>query len=258
MGGWADMFMAGAWAATIFDAVVCLGVPIAALVFFAVRRRKLVVPFLLGVIGFLVSQVVLRLPLLAIIQSTAGYAAFATVQPLLATLLVCLSAGLFEETARYLLLRNYTTHFAGFNLGVPLAYGLGHGGLEAILLVGANCLIAMFTPGMVGVVTGPMDALAGVERISAMMFHVGASIVIYQGVTRHKPGYLVLAILLHTAYNLPTGLSSGIASHLVAYEAVLFVASAVFLSVVIALTVRGRRRAGASLWADAEMSTASK
>ena len=251
------MFMVGAWAATIFDAIVCLGVPVGVLVFLAVKRRKLVVPFLLGVIGFLVSQVVLRLPLLAIIQSTAGYAAFATVQPLLATLLVCLSAGLFEETARYLLLRNYNKHFAGFNLGVPLAYGLGHGGLEAVLLVGANCLVAMFTPGMVGVVTGPMDALAGVERISAMMFHVGASIVIYQGVTRHKPGYLVLAILLHTAYNLPAGLS-GVASHLVTYEAALFVASAAFLGVAVGLTVRARRKAGAGLWAGAEESAASR
>jgi uncharacterized membrane protein YhfC len=134
-----------------------------------------------------------------------------------------LSAGLFEEVARWLVLRYWLKQARGWP--EALQFGAGHGGIEAIifgLLVVVN-LVAMFAlttidlaalgvpPGdgatvQAGVVQfwqtpWYMSALAGLERLFAISFHIAMAVLVMRGVMRGQIIYLPAAIAAHTAFN---------------------------------------------------------
>ena len=142
--------------------------------------------------------------------------------PLLA-LAAGLSAGLFEEVARWLVLRYWLKQAWGWP--AALQFGAGHGGIEAILLgllVVANlaAMLALTTidlaalgvpPGEAATVQAGvaqfwqtpwyMSALAGLERLFAISFHIAMAVLIMRGVMRGQITYLLAAIAAHTAFN---------------------------------------------------------
>ena len=174
-----------------------IGSPPGALVWLALRRRTGVKVFLLGAAGFFVSQMLVRQPLLALLGQTDGYRLFTAAHPVAQALFLALTAGLAEETARYLvfclLARNKQPE-----RGTPLWYGLGHGGLEAVL-VGLNSVVLLAAAPETLAAAGGSVALAGVERIAAMTAQVALSFVAYCAL-RHR-GFLLWAILLHGLYD---------------------------------------------------------
>jgi uncharacterized membrane protein YhfC len=133
-----------------------------------------------------------------------------------------LSAGVFEETARYLTMRFWRKDVRTW--GKSLMLGAGHGGIEAILVgaYGFYILIQMIMlHGMgvqeVGALTGAeraqevFNAVSGywgsswydffwaaLERLSAVTFHLSASVLVYQSFRRKNLLWLGLAILWHT------------------------------------------------------------
>lgn len=194
MGGRASM---GTFAA-ICNIVICFGIPLGALGYFLARNRSGAVAFGLGVVGFLVSQVLIRMPLLAMLGQTAWFTVFAITQPVLYALVLAASAGLFEETARFLLLR--TRSKAPFDLRIPIAYGLGHGGLEA-MLIGINSVALLALPDQLALADVSV-ILAGVERIAAIAVQIALSIIVYVAVKRRSVAPFVAALVLHTLVDL--------------------------------------------------------
>lgn len=184
--------------AAICNIIICFGIPLGALAFLLVRDRSCAFAFGLGVIGFLVSQVLMRLPLLAMLGQSAWFTVFTVTQPLVYAFALAGSAALFEETARFLLLR--TRRKAPFRLGIPIAYGLGHGGLEA-MLVGANSVALLALPDQLAPL-GFSIVLAGIERIGALMVQVALSIIVYVAVKRCSVAPFLAALLLHTVVDL--------------------------------------------------------
>ncbi len=282
--------------AAVVNVLICVGVPLAALVYLLAKKRSHLKYFLLGIAGFTVSQLLLRLPLLNLIQGTIVYQTLGVLLPTLTLFLVCLSAGLFEEPARYLFLRfagNVTGERSGkgdnnktqnrplphqgrknsgsrhqnkpsaqqassrphrsaassqvagkkeLDLKIPLFYGLGHGGIEAIALVSINNLFLLFTQQDVLNSAGGMVFLAGLERISAFMLHVALSFVVYYGIMRAKKRYLPFAVLIHTVFNFSIVLLQLGISELW-YECVLLIESLILLIVSVRL-IRGRKVSG--------------
>ena len=114
---------------------VSLLLPPAFLVFYALRHKKQGIwsAWLLGAAGFLVPQILIRFPILAALSRTDGFVAFAQAHPLIYGFALAFTAGLFEVVGRYavarILQKNLTYRRA-------LAAGLGHGGIEAILITG--------------------------------------------------------------------------------------------------------------------------
>jgi uncharacterized membrane protein YhfC len=136
--------------------------------------------------------------------------------------MVGLSAGLFEEGARYLVLRRSMRQVDGWRQGV--LYGLGHGGIEAILLAGVAFFalfqaLALRGGALEGIVPAEqietarlqLDAFwemawyqplwATLERLSAMAFHIMASMFVLRAVRTRQLIWLVGAILAHTLFN---------------------------------------------------------
>jgi uncharacterized membrane protein YhfC len=171
-----------------------------------------------GALVFFVSQLVLRLPwqapLAAWVARSTGAQGPAWIGFLL---LSSLTAGLFEEPGRWLGYRWLLRHQLDRRTGV--AYGLGHGGLEAMLLVGLSVgglLVAALAADAGKLPSGPaLDAVrqqvggltpwqalaGGVERVSAMVLHVGLSLVVLQAFTRGGARWVWLAIALHFSVN---------------------------------------------------------
>ena len=178
----------------ILDIFICFGIPIGGYALLHKKSVKGMKIFLLGVASFVVSQVCIRLPILQLVLPGMPWFLKMQQNPWLYGLFLGLTAGIFEECARLIFMK------AGMhrNLSFPetILFGLGHGGIEAILFLGISCIILMFAPGDTGC-AGILTA--GLERISAITFHVGASLIVAGGINRKKNmRFTGFAIFLHT------------------------------------------------------------
>lgn len=187
---------------------------------FWVRRRFGVglLPFVLGALTFIVSQCVLRLPWqiplgLWVTRRIAGHP-WEQVAWLSAS---ALTAALFEEVGRYVAIRLLVKGERSFRVGVMM--GVGHGGIESMLLVGVSLGVTTLlyvalgrgvSLGMDAATTAkvsesfayltPAGALAGgVERVLSVPFHVGMSALVMEGFLRNQRKWLAWAICLHFA-----------------------------------------------------------
>lgn len=195
--------------ALIFNIFISVVFPLGTLVYFIARRRSLVKPWLLGLATFLVFQLLTRVPLLQYWGTQSWFQNFAANNLVVYSLLLGLSAGVFEEVGRFIVMKLFMKRNHSFADGA--AHGLGHGGFEALALVGINCLVyllvsfGLFTsPALeVGMIqlenTGALNLfLGGFERIFAMMLHVGFSVMVLRGIRKNRAGlHLLCAILIH-------------------------------------------------------------
>ena len=127
-----------------------------------------------------------------------------------------LAAGLFEETGRLvafkMVLRNEEAPVTA------LSYGLGHGGMEAFLLVGMamvnNLLLGMLLMGggeippelaeaadTLTATPAVMFLWSVLERVSAMTVHAANSVLVFAAVRTGKWLLFPAAILLHAGMN---------------------------------------------------------
>jgi uncharacterized membrane protein YhfC len=207
-------FDPGAATGLAVAAAVCLIGPILVALWWHRRSRAPLSAFGAGALVFLVSQVILRLPW----QIPLGRWVQMHSDWLIPFLLFSsLTAALFEETGRWAGYRYLLRKERSPRIGVM--FGLGHGGLEAILLAGlplAGLLVAwvMASRGMIpseraleavrqqaAAVDGWKVLLAAVERASAMAAHVGLSLIVLQMWMRSGKRWLALAIALHFTVN---------------------------------------------------------
>lgn len=216
----------------IVTALICFGIP----VWLAVHciRKAPKGPGLMaictGAICFIVSALVLEQILHSIVLNL--FPALTQI-PAAYILYGCLAAGVFEETARLLGLR-YLCKRQGSSAVIGLGYGVGHGGIEAIMLAGTAMISNVMI--MVTINLGDAETLlaglegdtynaaltqlqqvaeipstgflaSGVERLVAMGMHIALSMLIWMVVTKRLPkwGYVV-AILLHALTNVPAGM----------------------------------------------------
>jgi uncharacterized membrane protein YhfC len=135
-----------------------------------------------------------------------------------------LSAGVFEESARYLSYRYWTKDARTWSRGLML--GAGHGGIEAILLgllAGINFIgLLIVTRSEALLSTFPADQLdaidealiminttpwyglilGAVERVFAIITHLALSILVLQVFVRRSLWWLFLAIGYHAIFNM--------------------------------------------------------
>lgn len=208
----------------------CLSLAVPAALFLAARKRYRARPFplLIGAATFALFVLLLERLVITALLSRPAIQSFLTSRWWIYALFGGLMAGFFEETGRlcafYFLLRRRHN-----SLGGALAYGAGHGGLEAAALCalamlnnlivsvmlnsgGIGFLAAVF-PGWesaAAALSGAPPTLflaAGVERVIAVAFHMAASVLVWMAATGRGPwGLYFLTILLHAAVNFPAGM----------------------------------------------------
>jgi len=215
---------------------ISLILPILVLILFAVRNRRqgIVSAWLLGATGFFVTQMLIRLPILTVLQSQSWFLSFAQHHIFGYAFSLAFTAGLFELAGRFavakLMHKKLTYHRS-------LAAGLGHGSIEAMLLIGMTYVnnliyITMINSGAFDAMvtqtaamgadvaqlelirtqltaTPPlMFALSGFERLLAMTGHTAMSLIVCYGVAHKKVLPCILICLgIHTLMDLTAGIS---------------------------------------------------
>lgn len=133
-----------------------------------------------------------------------------------------LSAGAFEESARYLMYRYWRRDARTWAEGLMI--GAGHGGIEALIL---GFLFIINTTVLLGLANGFLPALApegglaeieaqaaallklpsyqlilgGVERVLTIFVHLALSLMVLHAARRRAPSWLLGAISWHTLLN---------------------------------------------------------
>jgi uncharacterized membrane protein YhfC len=208
--------------------------PIGATIYLGRRYNTSWKAALIGALIFILFQPILRFPLLKLLQGTNWFTYNSVVNPWVIAIVLGFSAAIFENVGRFIAFKFLLKDRLQWKNGI--AYGLGHGGIEAILFAGVhliNAIIAgIYNPSLINQAPA-LYLVGGLERVFAMIFHIAASLIILYGVRNKKYRYLFYAILAHGILDSSIGFIKNIA----ALEAWIG-AFAVFLLVVIIRKIR--------------------
>ncbi len=146
--------------------VLSLLLPIAFLLILQKGRKGVFSAWVAGALGFIVPQIVIRIPILQALGRSSAYRAFAEDQALLFAFLLALSAGLFETAGRFVVLKFGLAKRLSYTTG--LAAGAGHGGIESIALIGLTYINNLVLSVLIN--TGRLDSLpaSGEEAVAAL------------------------------------------------------------------------------------------
>lgn len=179
---------------------------------YAIYKRKFI-PFILGVAAFTLSQMVIRIPLLNILaKESSTYQLWTATKPIVILIFLAFSAGLFEEMARFVAIKFFIKKQTIHN---GIIFGLGHGGIEALLIVGIPVLLNQLIAAQ-----SYELYLSGFERLCAIAIHVCLSIIVLLAVKKRTFRYVIYAIIIHGIINFTISF--------VSMNVTLFVAEAIF------------------------------
>lgn len=253
------MFSTQTIAALAVGAVLAILIPVTAVIVFKMKNRDTWLPSaFIGAGAFILFAMVLEqllhMVMLPVVNnSVVWYSIYGA-----------LAAGVFEETGRFvayktLMKKHYTTKNA-------VLMGLGHGGIEAVLVLGATLLTylaLMIMANSMGIdkvldmaakgnaemaqtlgtqLEGMREynfvkmALGVYERVLAMVFHTCASVWVYKAVT-HKLWLYPAAIAVHAAMDFPMALyQKNVITNITVIYVILTLFAAVMVFVAVKLT----------------------
>ena len=236
------------------------------------RFEMRVQPLFLGAAGFILFALVLEQLLHQIVlRPDAGGGIALKSQPVLYILYGCFAAGIFEETARFLIfhfikyrdnkkavrnLQDGGVRGKARSAGDALSYGIGHGGTEVVLLLGVSMISNIVYSIMInagkqpalgnasqiaaavnGLVTTPpyMFLIGSVERIFAMAIQISLSVVVWFAVyAKHRAWLFPAAILLHALADLPAAMmQTGILASVFLVETIVGISAVVMISIAV-------------------------
>jgi len=233
---------------------LCVLLPVSLAVYFYRKHKVSLMAVLIGALVFIISQIAIRIPLLALLGKQQWYIDMSGSVYALG-LFLGLTAGLFEEVGRYIAMKFFMKKTLSWKNAV--AFGIGHGGIEAIALVGLTILNYIVMSFMIN--SGAFDALVaaqlppevaqqikslliesptvnflagGFERIMTMSIQIAFSVMVLYSVRFKKPLYLIYAILLHGLVDSPLVVLSSMGLNVWAielYVAVLAVIALIYI-----------------------------
>ena len=190
----------------IFASLCSAILPIALTVILCARYKEIWKPILFGALTFTVFQVLIRIPLLSLVlPNQEWFVRLSSAQPVLYALFLGVTAALFEEGGRLLVMLLIMKKQRSASDGI--AFGIGHGGIEAILLVGISSIVLLFTP--TELASSAAIAASGVERLSTLAIQIGFSVMVMKSVREKNYLWLLLAFSIHTALDFGVMLISG-------------------------------------------------
>lgn len=213
-------------------AVFGFALPIGLLIWWRKTRRARLPPFFIGALIFAVFALVLERLLHTVCLLSVNPVSLAlAAKPYLYMLYAGLAAGVFEETGRYVAFRWILRKYPERDTAVT--YGIGHGGIEAMLVLGMTyatyVLLALYyragnspaalaltggseaalaqTLATLGQITPGVCVLAMLERAGTMLFHIALSIFVFLAARdRTQRSYFPFAVALHAIADMPAAL----------------------------------------------------
>ena len=208
-------------AGMITSGIVSLVVPLVALIIWYKKTKARISSFFIGCAVFILFALVLESAMHNLVFKLTGNTITGNIW--LYALYGGLAAGVFEETGRFVAMKFCMKNC--LDKKNSIMYGFGHGGIEAVLVCTVTEISNIVTSFAIN--AGGLDTIlntvtveetkndlyvqlsqlwtldggiffaAGVERISAMTFHVCASYIVYKAIADKKISKYFIAILLH-------------------------------------------------------------
>ena len=226
--------------------IICAVVPIAIWIIWLVKKKEKFTTILVGAATFILFAIILEKPIQnALIFPTMmglpehAASTFINARPVLWAFLLGLFPGVFEETGRFVAYKTVLRNRK--NRETSISHGIGHGGIEQILVLLANGGLVTYLTYAVMINTGTFQIVIDqvmatapdqvellyeqvaqiasfsfanlglylVERLGfAFLYHVGASILVFYACKDKKKFWLYpLAILIHTFIDGMAGLN---------------------------------------------------
>ena len=235
----------------LLEGTLAVLMPIAVLIIWKIKTKAKLVPFWIGCLIFPVFALVIESVCVAGIAFADKKMLNLLSNNLLLYTFSAAMAGIFEETGRFVafkfLLRKYKDRRDS------VTYGIGHGGIESIILVGGSAALTLFialvtnsgllkqfttayNEGLKEAIIDSVEAMASgtfgtymlafFERISAVMIHISLSVLVFVSVRQKGKLWLYpLAVFLHFAVDCTVILPHVLGTPLWVFEIVFFLAS---------------------------------
>ncbi|MEK3710841.1 YhfC family glutamic-type intramembrane protease [Bacillus sp. FSL K6-1005] len=244
------MVSQGAIASMIISGAIAFLLPIGLMIWFRRKYHASLKVFFIGALTFFVFAQLLEGGVHVYVLQMNETTKEVMKHPVWYALYGCLMAGIFEECGRYIMMRFFMKRRLSWADG--LAFGAGHGGLEAILITGLSSITLIVYAFAINSGTFeqllihhdvkqalmPIQAqllntpsyewlLGGMERISAISVQIGLSLLVLYAVKSRRPMFLLYSILLHGLFNVPAVLyQKGVIKHAAAVELIVAVIAA--------------------------------
>ncbi|WP_051542020.1 YhfC family intramembrane metalloprotease [Clostridium lundense] len=236
------------------SAIGCFLFPIIMFIYFKKKEKITLKPVIVGIAVFFVfTQILEKLLHMFVIKNNL------IPNPILFSIYGALAAGIFEESGRFIAFKTVLKNNHEWKDG--LAYGIGHGGIEAIL-IGAITNIQYITFSNL-INNGSFDSVIGskvpasqiyqlkqlkemliqasasnfiigfAERIFSFGIHLALTMIVLYAIKYRKNIYLLIAILVHALIDFPAALYQMKIVNLFIAEGMIviyFIISLIFLS----------------------------
>ena len=227
----------------ITGAVIFIIAPLVIAIIWKIRKNEAFQTIIVGAVTFLLFALILEKPIQNVLAfptamglSDHAVSRFLNANPVFLALVAGLFPGVFEETGRLVAFK--TVLKKRRNRETSISYGIGHGGFEVMLILALTYIqyiayAVMINTGTFGAVIDQVKAqapeqlasvetivgsltgfsftdlfVAIIERIFAVLFHIGASILVFYACRDKKRFWLYpLAIVLHTGMDFIAGLT---------------------------------------------------
>ena len=160
----------------------------------------------LGAAGFVLLQMIIRMPILSIVSLLPGFGTFVTNYYVVYCLILAITAALFEVVARFGVAKILQKKI---NYEQGVAAGLGHGGIEAILLVGMTYVNNLLYAIMINIgsfaqmIDESLNSANAGPAVVEQLMAIQASLVEAPSYLFYLAGYeRVLTVIFHTAMSL--------------------------------------------------------
>lgn len=209
-------------AGVICTIILSIGLPILLIVVGKKKFGAQISTFFIGAGTFVLFALVLEQILHMLVMNVLGLSQDRN--EWLYYIYAAVAAAVFEESGRIIAMKYFMK--SRFNFSNAFMYGVGHGGIEAIVLGGLTGISNLTNMLMVN--SGSMETVlaalpddvknqtltqisalwttnsglffaAGIERVSALVLQIGLSLIIFNGLKTHKKPLVLLAYVTHFA-----------------------------------------------------------
>ena len=228
-----DMMISGkVITALVIQLVFSLVMPITVLLVWKAKNKLKLRSFLMGFVAFLVFALLGQQALhMLVLDMNPALGSFIESRPWLNALYVGLAAGLFEETARFLMFKTALRDNPEREHAV--AYGIGHGGFECIVALGlmaiSNLVITfainsgrltetvlsmteeekqaiLATVDMINSANISVALMTVLERVCMLALHAALSVFVFTALHKKKMWLYPVAILAHAGVEMVSAL----------------------------------------------------
>ena len=228
--------------------IISLALPIGGIIYLKKKYKASLKIFFIGMLSFFISVQILEAPIhsyfLSINKTTSE---FLLGSPIAYMLYGGLMAGIFEETARLVSFKYLIKDRNNIN---AITYGIGHGGIEAILIGAMSSLNAIIYSVLINkggfeflmksasvsneIINATHDQfvntssyiwlITGSERIIAMLIHISLSVLVCYAIKEKKYIYYGIAIIIHAIIDFPAALyQTGVIDNMILVEVIILI-----------------------------------